>query len=932
MATLPDLGFSIKAKDEASAVLDKVANSTKELEKGFSLLNPSILGVTVGFSTLTAAVTKSIIEFSESQLRVAKLNDALKNGGVFTEAYSDHLQQVAQSMQDVTRFSDDTVLEVQQLLVTFGLYGTTLDKATKATLDMAETLGIDATSAARILSKAVEGDTEVLKRYGITVDDQIPKNERFAKALELITDKMGGRASAAGDTIVGSFSQAKNAVSNLFETFGGLISQTGVLQKAMQSTTETIKSFYLSLGGGTKLEQLKSQLDSLAKQQAAIDQGFSPNKELISKSLTDQMIKVQKEISQITNEQKKSTLEAQKKFEADQKQLQLIEEQKKRAEELAKLQEKQRKEAEEAARKAAEDLKKLNTLKLQYFQDQNIKINIQDIEGAIKSGNLEVINARKEVILQELQAVDIMNAQSLDDFDRKKQIIEKLSDQIKRLDDAGDKVIRARSDALNTGANLAGQLSSGNVPGLIGSGVGEAAQSGALGQSAIANAGAIASLATAILALVTSFGKLPDLISKGLNDISEGLLNGFPKFIEYLSGPFVDMLMNDFIPKLAQALVRSFGVMISAATKAFIEAIKNIPSMIAGIGKGIFDGIVDLGSSIVSGIGDFLGFGGGPSPEEKAAKVFKALEGAIRELNSELRATVQGILKSFKTPEQNETAAKQGIAALRIGQNVLQSAIESFAKGGKAEEVNKLMQQLADNQKAQVAYYQELYNIENERIDNSINKEKELFDTRVKEQQAIKDSALQLIEQLKGFKAQAVDAFKAVREQIIGSTLTPQANAERLKQDFLNAATPEERAKAATAYAGGLQSQFQALQNLASTGAITGEEFARQREEILKQVADAQQFAVNEFDRLINAQQAIVDRADKQIGILQAGFDRFVAQMEAQRKELRDYFAAQLAKLETLNLNTKNTTATGWTFQKSYAENINNVKGTVTSR
>jgi hypothetical protein len=935
MAVVYDqIGVKISAKDEASAILNKVDEKVRGLEKSFSLLNPTILGVGVGFTGLVAIATKAITEFAEAELGLKKLNDALKTGGVFSEAYSEHLQQVAQSLQDVTRFSDDAVIEAQQLLVTFGLYGETLDSATRAAADLAETFDKDLAGAARAIAKAVEGDVTALKRYGISIDESIPKSERFAAAIKVINDRMGGRAAAGGDTIIGAFTQAKNAVSNLFETFGGLISQTGVLQSVFKSTTETIKEFYLALGGGTKLEQLKSQLNALAKQQAEIDQGFSPNKELISAALTDQMIKLQKEIFKLTGEQKKSTDEATKKFKLDQEQLKAADLMIAKQKELDKLAKEAAAAAKAAAKQAAKDLEDLNQSKLEFFQEQNRKSEVAPLEQAIQSKDLELIKQERENILLKRQNLDIFQTANQKELDAQKAAYDLFTKQIDRADETirelkkiqADKIVDGRNNALTGTANAIGTVSSGNVSSIIGAGVSAGASSGAFGASAAASAGPWGLVAAAIVSLISSADKLPGLITNGIRDLIKGLIEGMPKLFKFLATDFIEIVMTELIPALVQSITRSITNAMTIAINSLITVIKNIPKLITGAAKGLFDGAVSAIKDVGSAIGSIFGGGSGPTPEQKAAKVFDQLEGLFKELTSSLRATVRDILKQFNTPDQNKASANNNIKNLEKIQNVLQSFYKTFARSGDTETAAKLAEQIAANQQAQIKNYQEIFNIENARIDSIIAGEKALFDTRIEEQNAIKSSALQLIDQLKGFKATAVDAFKAVREAITGATLSPEANVDRLRDAFNNAGTPEEKAKAAQAFAGGLQGQFGSIQNLAASGAITGEEFARQRDEILKQLTEAEASTVSEFDRLINAQQAIVDRADQQIKLLQTGFDRFVAQMEAQRKELKDYFVQQLQRLDELNLNVKNTNSGGWN-PANYSQNIGNQRG-----
>ncbi len=75
---------------------------------------------------------------------INELNTALKASGEFSKAASLELQEYASSLQAITKFGDEAILQTQALIQSLGqLDKEALKKATAATLDMAAALGID---------------------------------------------------------------------------------------------------------------------------------------------------------------------------------------------------------------------------------------------------------------------------------------------------------------------------------------------------------------------------------------------------------------------------------------------------------------------------------------------------------------------------------------------------------------------------------------------------------------------------------------------------------------------------------------------------------------------------------------------------------------------------------------------------------------------
>lgn len=178
------------------------------------------------------ALRKMIKETSESDAVMAQLNATLAATGGASGKTAAELEKTAKSLQSVTTFSDEAVIGVQDVLLKFkDVKGDTFDRATKSILDMATAMKMDASSAAKLVGKALEEPEKGLARLarsGVTFTEA---QKDTIKAMVEMGDKAGaqniilqameerfkGSAEAARVTLGGALEALKIKFDDLFE-------------------------------------------------------------------------------------------------------------------------------------------------------------------------------------------------------------------------------------------------------------------------------------------------------------------------------------------------------------------------------------------------------------------------------------------------------------------------------------------------------------------------------------------------------------------------------------------------------------------------------------------------------------------------------------------------------------------------------------------
>ena len=258
----------------------KAEQSVKKVDKSFDTLGKSALKVGAAFYAAKGLVNGlgTIIELSGRQEKAeAKLNAVLKSTAGVAGLTSKELTNMASSLQEVTTFGDEAIIEAQSLLLTFTKVGEDVfPQATETILNMSEAMGTDLKSSTVQLGKALNDPVKgisALSRVGVQLTDiQIEQIKAFselgdmASAQKVILGELetqfGGLARATSETMAGSLEQMNNAIGDAAEALGDLLGPTIVkIAKGFKTAAEVVGSFFKRMNPpdfDSMIENLKS--------------------------------------------------------------------------------------------------------------------------------------------------------------------------------------------------------------------------------------------------------------------------------------------------------------------------------------------------------------------------------------------------------------------------------------------------------------------------------------------------------------------------------------------------------------------------------------------------------------------------------------------------------------------------------------------------
>lgn len=213
-------------------------------------------GIISGFS--------SVIRLAGQQEKAeAKLNAVLKSTAGVAGLTANELKNMASSLQQVTVFGDEAILEAQSLLLTFTKVGEDVfPQATETILNMSTAMGTDLQSSTVQLGKALNDPIAgigALSRVGVqlteTQKEQIKKFTEMgdvASAQKVILGELetqfGGLARASAETMAGGLEQMTNAVGDAAEALGTLLAPVVIsVAKLLKSAAEAVGTFFQRL-------------------------------------------------------------------------------------------------------------------------------------------------------------------------------------------------------------------------------------------------------------------------------------------------------------------------------------------------------------------------------------------------------------------------------------------------------------------------------------------------------------------------------------------------------------------------------------------------------------------------------------------------------------------------------------------------------------
>lgn len=225
----------VKVVDQATKVLQNIKSSMGGIQKSIQDNKKEIRDFGLKAVAVGGAITVALgfaVEAAREQIQAEKqLNAVLDSTKGAAGLAADEVKRMASSLQSVTNFSDEAILQGQNMLLTFTKIGKDVfPQASEAMLNLSQALGQDLKTSALQLGKALNdpiNSLDALSRAGVQFTEEqrnmikaMVESGNVAGAQGIIMEelgrKVGGSARAAADPMV----QLKNTMNDVQEEIG----------------------------------------------------------------------------------------------------------------------------------------------------------------------------------------------------------------------------------------------------------------------------------------------------------------------------------------------------------------------------------------------------------------------------------------------------------------------------------------------------------------------------------------------------------------------------------------------------------------------------------------------------------------------------------------------------------------------------------------
>lgn len=230
-------------------------NNPTDVEGGSFLeslgnVKSSAIATLAALAGVIKVVSASLGEYSRRQKDAAELEGNLANRGLNIKAYREQVQKLASEQANSTGKGIGVWTDAISQLTQNGAGPDQINVLVKAVENLAGTVGGDIPRASLALSKAMQGNFDSLREWGIVVPKAGTQAEKFAAVLDQ-TNKGAGILAATSATLDGRWQTLKNSTGDLLSATGAFLTKALGLPTLMNAAAEAARDLAKAMGGAT---------------------------------------------------------------------------------------------------------------------------------------------------------------------------------------------------------------------------------------------------------------------------------------------------------------------------------------------------------------------------------------------------------------------------------------------------------------------------------------------------------------------------------------------------------------------------------------------------------------------------------------------------------------------------------------------------------
>ncbi len=220
-ATKADVGDLVTAAGALQKEIWAESGATKESAARKKELEAELKKNLAAQEELNKEYAKAEEELAPLTATIGRQQSALESMGVSQDEAEQQLSDYINKMRDLAAIGDDEMKPVLSGLISLtGDYQKSMELASLAA-DISRGKHINLQTAADLVNKVYQGNTTVLKRYGIVLDE----NATAEEALAALQKRFAGQAEAYGQTTQGQIEALSNRIGDFREDIGSAVNE-----------------------------------------------------------------------------------------------------------------------------------------------------------------------------------------------------------------------------------------------------------------------------------------------------------------------------------------------------------------------------------------------------------------------------------------------------------------------------------------------------------------------------------------------------------------------------------------------------------------------------------------------------------------------------------------------------------------------------------
>lgn len=238
---------------QLKAGLDEARQEIRKFADGVSQVGDLLKGVfsfevaKAGLERFGEFLREGTVALAAEEKSAGRLSAAFASLGYDAKKVAPYFNELAESLEHEVLVDGETIRQVEQLLVQFGVAPKDIEKTTRAVLDYSAATGKDAVGATQqLLTSILSGHGEI-KKMGVSIQETGDSAKDLGLAVDQLSNRFGGSAAGATQNLAGQLGHLQKAQEDLGKAFAKFFVESDTGKTVIKALTDAMDGMTYAL-------------------------------------------------------------------------------------------------------------------------------------------------------------------------------------------------------------------------------------------------------------------------------------------------------------------------------------------------------------------------------------------------------------------------------------------------------------------------------------------------------------------------------------------------------------------------------------------------------------------------------------------------------------------------------------------------------------